>query len=116
MKQYSWTTEKGAKVQIEVQEVTVNDELAADGWGTKYTEMQVVSFALNCTKFQAEFSRHQGKRAIEFRFQGKKALVLIPEEIARQIWAKEYAAIAAKLDAEVKYAERYNKIMEAMQE
>ena len=116
MKQYNWTTDKGAKVQVEVIEATINDTLASDGWGLTYSEKQIASFALNGTKYEARFTRHQGKAAIEFRFQGKKALVLIPQDIASQIWAKEMAAANADLDAEMKHAEHYNKVKQAMAE
>ncbi len=97
MTTYTWMTEKGAKVEIEIEGTTKKNRL-------------VKRFTANGTTYKAKLDWINGKRAVAFEAGTRTGYAIIPDEIANEIFAVEI-----KAEAELKaYCEGYDKITKAM--
>lgn len=118
MKTYTWTTEKGAKVEIEVKKTKIEKDC---GYGVKKDGgilTTIESMKVNGKDIgQAGFN---GDSFIEFHIGNQRALAPVPEEIQEQIFGEERRAAEARREAEAKaereYQEHYNKVRRAMEE
>lgn len=118
MKTYTWTTEKGAKVEIEVKKKKIEKDC---GYGVKKDDgilTTIESMKVNGKDIgRAGFNSNS---FVEFHIGSQRALAPVPEEIQEQIFGEERRATEARWEAESKaeqeYLEHYNKVRRAMEE
>jgi len=116
MTTYKWTTEKGANVEVTISEV--KEVINADGHKIETNKIykQIDKFVVNGTEYKASFGWAKGKTAIEFKIGSQEAAAIIPENIYKEMFAKEIAAQAASIKAEKEYQKHYNRVRKAMEE
>lgn len=110
-KKYSWTTEKGANVELEIANTpTIID---AD-WGVRASKctMEVARFAVNGKQYNAELMGNQ----ITFWVGKQKAAANLPTEIAEDIYAEEIAINKLASAVSEQYHAEDSKIKKAMSE
>lgn len=97
MTTYTWTTDRGASVEIEIDGETKKNRV-------------VKSFTANGIAYAAKLDWMDGKRAVAFEAGTKTGYAIIPAEITAEIFAYEI-----KADAELKeYCDGYDKVKNAM--
>ena len=116
MKTYNWTTAKGAKVELTIEERTYTETLADGAIEEERTYKAVEEMTVN--GMAIEGAAFKGDRAIEFNLRGNRQVALIPEDVQEQVWGEERKAMRARLEkeeaAEKKYQEGKAKIERAL--
>ena len=104
MTTYKWTTEKGAKVEIEVSKNTRTEDR---GYGItkEYTETTVDSATVNGNKVTV--TGLNGQNMIGIKINGNRAGINIPSEIKEAIWGEENKVAKAKLEKQMKQEAEY---------
>jgi hypothetical protein len=108
-KSFDWTTQKGSKitVTIEINHITEKEvNLDGDKFTTKTSAWtyRIASLSINGKSEKGELSYYQGNRAIkygEIKQAGKLCplLVLVPENVVKEVYGTEQAEIAEKAEA-----------------
>lgn len=110
-KTYNWTTEKGAKVELEI---AITPAIIDADWGVKASKgtMDVAKFTVNGKQYNAELMGNQ----ITFWAGKQKAAANLPTEIAESIYAEEILINKLASAVSEQYHVEDNKIKKAMSE
>jgi hypothetical protein len=116
-KTYNWTTEKGAKINLVIEE-TETQKIWADGDEVEVKKFgrRIVGFAVNGAKYEGSFGSAKGQNAIDFLFNGQRAAVIIPSNIYAEIFARDIELAERTRKADAEYTEHHNKVLKAMEE
>lgn len=126
MKTNTWTTAKGAKIEL-VTEHKTTEEVDLDGHKAtiKVDAIEIVSCKVSGKEVNAKLTSYQGKKVLDFgttKINGvtHPLLILIPSDIYENVWG-EYdrrfdAETKAELKAHSEYQQHYNKVIKAMEE
>ena len=119
MKTYNWTTAKGAKVELTIEERTYTETLADGGYEREGKIKEAAEIKVNGNKVDNPRLALNGE-TVYFEIGGRNAETEIPKEIREQIWKEERQAArardAAEATAEKRYQDGKEAIERAMQE
>ena len=113
MKTYNWTTAKGAKVELTIEERTYTETIADGAVERNYTKKVAAEVRVNGNKVDNARLAYNGEK-VYFDINGRNAETEIPRETQEKIWEEERAKVRARDAAETKAEEDYQKHTERM--
>ena len=118
MTRYTWTTEKGARVEMVVKTVTLQDTIDGDAAGTTAVKL-IDSLTIDGTAYDAEFGDIKGQDAATFKVGRQVGAVILPDDVVEALWGDERRAEAARTEraikAEADYQAHRDRMRRAMQ-
>ena len=113
MKTYNWTTAKGARIELTIGERTYTESIADGAIEREGRIKEAAEIRVDGGRVDSPRLALNGEK-LYFTIGGRNAETEIPEEIRGQIWREERARADARLGAELKAEEEYQKHAEIM--
>jgi len=115
MANYTWTTDKGAKIEITVsQQHTETVYCDGDPVPVIKHELRLELLTVNGVRYTGSFAAVKGAHYIQLKLAGKLALVPIPEDIYTEIQAPTMARLAAQIEDDRDYQKHHDAVKKAM--